>query len=347
MTTKKWLVGAAVLLCTSAWLRAGEPVTLDNVVAPDPNMADEPLAEKFSLEQALHFLDSASLYWQKEWKCFTCHTNYAYLMARPLISAAAPAHQEVRKFAEELVSQRWDKEGPRFDAEVVAMAASLALNDAATTKKLHPLTRRALDRMWTVQREAGDWAWLTNCGWPPMEVDEHYGVTLAAIAVGAAPDGYAKTPDAQAGLAKIRDYLTNNPPPDLHHRAMILWASTYVDGLITAEEQKACVKDLLAAERPTGGWAFAALYPWKRSDGLEQDKETSDGYGTGFVIYVLRRAGVPATEPAVQRGIAWLKTHQRESGRWFTRSLKKDTQHLITNAGSAFAVMALAACDQK
>jgi squalene-hopene/tetraprenyl-beta-curcumene cyclase len=336
----------AMLFCATTFLHGSEPVTLENVVPPERNTALEPMANTFSMERAVFFLDSAALSWQKSRKCFTCHTNYAYLMARPSISAAAPAHQEVRRYAEELVSERWDSVGPRWDAEVVATAASLALNDAATTKKLHPLSRRALDRMWTVQRASGEWEWLTKCGWPPMESDEHYGVTLAAIATGAAPEDYAKTGQAQAGLAKIRAYLKSHPAPDLHHKAMVLWASTYVDGLLSDQERKTSVQELLAAERPQGGWALATLYPWKRADRKDQDYETSDGYGTGFVIYVLRRAGVSETESALVRGLGWLKSHQRASGRWFTRSLNKDNEHFISHAGTAFAVMAIAACGE-
>ena len=56
---------------------------------------------------------------------------------------------------------------PRWDTEVVATAAALAINDAATTGTLHPLTRRALDRMWTLQKPDGDWDWL-KCDWPPL-----------------------------------------------------------------------------------------------------------------------------------------------------------------------------------
>lgn len=336
-----------VLLGARATLEAAEPVTSENLVAPEPNRADEPLAEKFSLERAVHFLDSASLDWQRSWQCFTCHTNISYLIARPNVGADAPAHREVRKFAEELISQRWEEVGPRHEGEVVAVAAALALNDAATTNKLHPLTRSALDRMWTVQRPEGDWRWPIRCRWPPMESDEHYGVTLAAIGAGAAPEGYLQTPAAQAGLAKIRTFLKNNPPKDLHHKAMVLWASTYIGELMTADERQACISGLIAAQRPDGGWAFATLYPWDRSDGKPQDLETSDGYGTGFAIFVLRKAGVPADEPAVARGVAWLKSHQRASGRWFTRSLNKDNEHFISHAGSAYAVMALAACGEK
>lgn len=347
MTARSWLLILATLCGTSHMLCAEEPVTLENYVPPDPNSATEPLAEKFSMDKAVRFLDTASLDWQQTWQCFTCHTNISYLMARPTISFDAPAHREVRKHAEALISRRWEEVGPRFEAEVVGIAAALALNDAATTGKLHPLTRTALDRMWTVQREEGDWTWPIRCAWPPMESDQHYGVTLAAIATGAAPDGYAKTPAAQAGLVKIRKFLKDNPPVDLHHQGMILWASTYLDDLMNADDRKACVKELLAAQRSDGGWNFASLYPWTRGDGKEQDMTSSDGYATGFVIFVLRKAGVPVQDSGIQKGVAWLKSHQRASGRWFTRSLNKDNEHYISHAGSAFAVMALATCGEK
>ena len=68
--------------------------------------------------------------------------------------------------------------------------------------------------------------------------------------------------------------------------------------------------------------------------------------GTGFAIYVLRQAGVPAEQPRIQKGIAWLKTHQRASGRWFTRSMWKDSKHYITHAGTAYGILALAACGE-
>jgi squalene-hopene/tetraprenyl-beta-curcumene cyclase len=48
----------------------------------------------------------------------------------------------------------------------------------------------------------------------------------------------------------------------------------------------------------------------------------------------------------LQRGIAWLKSSQRTSGRWYARSLNKDSKHFISHAGTAFAVRALAACEE-
>jgi len=329
-------------------VRAAEPVTLETVVNPGPNRADEPLAERFSLERAHQFLDAAALSWQKERKCFTCHTNYAYLHVRPalpsLTPSPAPSPQEtVRAFAEQLVLERWVEQGPRWDAEVVATAAALAFQDSRTTGKLHPATRQALDRMWTVQQEDGGWNWL-KCEWPPMESDDHYGVTLAALAVGTAPDHYAESPAAREGLAGIRRYLAHNPPPTLHHRGMILWAARYLPNLLSDDEKRETIEQLKGLQRPDGGWGLATLGDWKRADGTPQDRESSDGYGTGFVVYVLRQGGVSADDPDIQRGIRWLETHQRASGRWYTRSLYKDNHHFITHAGTALAVMALEAC---
>ena len=342
----------SVAICFSlAWMPLGkansaEVVTLENATDPGENRRDEPLAEAFSLENAISFLDSAALNWQKQQKCFTCHTNYAHLYAQTATAAADPAAREVRKFAEELIAQRWEQNGPRWDAEVVATGAALAFNDAATTGQLHPLTRKALDRMFTVQREDGGFTWI-KCDWPPMESDDHYGATLAAIAIGVAPDEYAKTDAAQRGMAKLREYLKNNPGPTLHHRAMVLWGDSYLRGTLSATEKEQIVEQLSALQKPDGGWGLATLGDWKRADGQPQDVESSDGYGTGFTLYVLLRGGIPASDPRIQRGVDWLKSHQRQSGRWFTRSLHKDSMHYITHAGTAFAMMALRECEQK
>lgn len=307
-----------------------------------PNRADEPIAKEFSLDRARGFLDAASREWQKGRKCVTCHTNAAYLSAGAEIGAKSDAFVEVRKFTEDLVKDRWATKGPRWDAEVVVAAYALAASDG---EKLHPLTRQALDRMWTVQRPDGGWNWL-KCAWPPMESDDHYGATLAILAAGRAPEKYAETPAAQEGLKKARAWLEKNPPSTLHHRAMLLWASKRVDGVMGADDRRKTLDELLALQLPDGGWSASSLGPWKRSDGKEQDTGTSDGYGTGFVVYLARQDGVAATDGRLQRGVAWLKTHQRESGRWFTRSLNKDGKHFLSHAGTAFATLALHACGE-
>lgn len=336
--------GAVVLLLPVAILSANEGITLENVVSPGPNRADEPFTEEYSLQEAVRFLDSAALTWQKERRCFSCHSNYAFLMARPAIAHAVPAHRQIREAAEYLATH--PRKTGYSPTEAVMVASVLAQNDATTTGKLHPATRSALDRIWEFQREDGGWKWLDD-NEPPSEIEEHYGVTMAAIGVGIAPDNYSRTPVAKAGLEKIREYLQSNPPANMHNRAMKLLASLVVDGIMTEVERKEVIAGLLALQKSDGGWNLATLgNNWIRSDGTPQDYETSDGYGTGFSIYVLRTAGVLADDPRIQKGVQWLKTHQRASGRWFTRSMDKDSRQYITHSGTAYALLALAACGE-
>jgi squalene-hopene/tetraprenyl-beta-curcumene cyclase len=263
-----------------------------------------------------------------------------------MVSAKGQAHDEIRSALENLVTKRWPDKKPRWDAEVVVAAAALAYNDSLTTKKLHAVTRTALDRMWTVQQKDGGIRWL-KLNQPPMEFDDHYGVTLAALAVGVAPEEYAETEQARKGLDGLRTWLQANPPKNLHHKTMMLWVSTYLDDFMSPTEKKATVKELLAKQLPDGGWSTSSLGDWKRADDHEQTPTISDGYGTGFTIFVLRRAGVLAEAPELQKGITWLKFNQRQSGRWFTRSLVNDeNKHYLAHTGSAFAVMAIQACEK-
>ena len=309
--------------------------------APAPNSPEEPMAQQVSLEKAAEFLDATALGWTRQRKCGSCHTNYVYLFARPALKGiASPAATEVRGFFEDRVTH-WETAKPRWDTEVVATAVALAVNDAATTGKLHPLSRKALDLMWPLQKEDGSWDWL-KCGWPPMEHDDYFGVVYAAIGVGAAPDGYAATESAKAGIAKLREHLRAHPAPSLHHKAMLLWASSKLDGLLTPEEAQKTVEQLRALQKPDGGWSLASLGDWKRHDGNANDAAQADAYATSFLAVVLRAAGAPADDPALRKARDWLRGHQRASGRWFTRSPSADNYHFLTHAATAYAVMALA-----
>jgi squalene-hopene/tetraprenyl-beta-curcumene cyclase len=337
------------LLCSlMSALRADEPPRVT------PNRPDEPLAKELSLTRAGAFLDSAVQTWASDRNCASCHTTYAYLMARPMLGdAKAPVLLETRKFFEDRIA-KWDNggegaglpEGTEGITEVVATAATLAFHDAHSTGKLHPRTRQALDKMWKLQRRDGSWDWNKH-NLPPQEFDDYYGAVFAAIGVGHAPEGYAQSAAAKEGVPRLTEYLRKNPPPTLHHKTMLLWASLKLDGLMTAEERAATVKELLALQRADGGWNLPSLGDWKRLNGRPNDRDApSDGYATGLIVYVLRQAGVAKDDPAVRRAVNWLKTNQRESGRWFTRSVNADRAHYLTNAGTAYAVMALAVCGE-
>jgi squalene-hopene/tetraprenyl-beta-curcumene cyclase len=337
-----------VALIPPLWVAADErrtpvePVTLESAEFPSANSADEPLAKSYSRARAKHFLDSAALGWQKRHNCMTCHTNYLYLMARPVLGGDDHAAQTVRQFAEDLVKKRWPEKGPRWDAEVVMTALVLAFNDAQTTGKLQPVSRQALDRMWTLQRADGGFDWI-SCDWPPMESDDQFGATMAALAVAVAPDEYAWTPQAAKGIEGLKHYFEGGNLPTLHHRAMLLWADTFRPLWFSSDARQKVLAELLALQHDDGGFGLATLGDWKRADGTPQDRQASDGYATGLVVYLACRAGLPADDPRVEKGVRWLRSHQRASGRWFTRSLHQDSHHYLTHAGTSMAVLALAA----
>ena len=353
------LGSALVLLALASGVTAGEPATKGKPSpTPAANRADEPRAKALSLARSAEFLDTVTLSWIKKRKCLSCHTGFPYLLARSTLGdPQTPALLEVRRFLEERVAA-WDQGGKGVGylkgqgslkisegvTEVVAIAATLALHDAQSTGKLHPRTRQALERMWELQRPDGSWAW-NKTRLAPLEHDDYYGVVYAALGVGYAPEGYAQSDGAKAGLARLQKYLRKHAPPDLHHKTWLLWASLKLDGLMTRAQREQTIKELLALQRGDGGCNLPSLGDWKRQDGEANDKQApSDGYATGLVVYVLRQADMPATAEPIRRGVSWLKTNQRASGRWFTRSLNADRAHYISHAGTAFAVLALQAC---
>lgn len=373
----------AVIVCVAVWMLcqartavAGDPLTLASATEPVAIAADEPFADAFSLELAAQNLDNTALHWQREHQCAACHTLPPYLMARPLLSSVAPEPPEVRAFFERIVNERLEGEPelPQdgISAVIIQTAAALAFHDRATTGTLHPATRTQLDRMWTLQRADGSWEWPFR-DTPPIKSDEHYGVVLAALATGAAPENYAASEAARHGLENIRRYLAANPAYSLHQQGMLIWAGTFVDDLVPGFDAAGTIDRLREVQRADGGWSLASLTenpddPQRQTDdgranraadghGREflvyvgRDKTyrsslASDGYATGFTLYVLRQAGVSADDPAIRRGIAWIKANQRASGRWFTPSQSWHTQHYISNAGNAYVIMALAACGE-
>ncbi len=331
-------------------IQAQDVVTLQSVPSQREKITDEePLAAEFSAKRAAIYLDRAALTWQKEKKCVTCHTNMPYLFARPALASVLRDSNEVRQFFEQYRTVRWKKKGPTEKQGFwpVVVGAGLTFNDVQTTGKLSPVTRDVLDLLWTVQRDDGGWKW-PHCDYAPMEIDDHFGVTLAALTVGIAPDGYAETEAAKAGLANLRTYLKNNPPKSLHHRAMIAWCSLRIDGIASDDDRARTLDQLLTLQRPDGGWSTSSfLTDWQglqRDDGEPLDTKTSDAYGTGLVIVISRELGTPADHPRLKRGIRWLLSNQRESGKWFTRSPVNDAGNLISNTGSAYAVLALQSC---
>jgi squalene-hopene/tetraprenyl-beta-curcumene cyclase len=136
----------------------------------------------------------------------------------------------------------------------------------------------------------------------------------------------------------------------LSNRAVLLWASRKVPGLITPEQQKAIISELLGKQQSDGGWSLTSMAgDWKRHDGTPQEAQ-SDGYATGLITFALQQAGISRENAQLQKGLAWLTANQnRAEGFWLAYSLNNNEEHHISpdtarfmkDAATAYAVLAL------
>ncbi len=311
-----------------------------------PATADEPMAAAFSARAAALSLDRGMDLWQQENRCIQCHANMHYGLARPLLNHVLPQPTAYDDLLRELVEQRWPEKGLRYPMEPVVVSMALVAEDNAHGRKLRSVTRKALVTMLGTQRRDGGWTW--NPGAPKAFIREYEGTLLAALNVACAPDDFRNTAGARVALERIRAYFTQHPAPSAHGEAMLLWASTHIEGLADDQQRSAIIQKLLALRSPDGGWAIGNLIVGTQTfEHLQTDsKRLSDAYATGFVIHALRRSGFAADDARLRPGVQWLKTHQRTSGRWFVPSLSGRRNHLLSNSATAWAVIALESCGE-
>ncbi len=322
--------------------------------------ADEPVRSEVSIEAALRHLDDGAMAWGGERKCVSCHTNGTYLAIRPaLTSTLGPPKSEVRDFfvstlntlKQEPVEKLKQSTRP---AQVIYIANGLAEWDAHVAKSLSPETESAIELMFSIQNENGTWGSL-DC-WPPFESDAYHEATVAAMAAATAPGWLKKAEHSdnavlKSSIERLRTYLRNEPPKHDYSRVLLLWANARMKGLLDETQRQALVDIVRKHQKDDGSWSirsFAAPEAWgsgNRAEKLKAEPDfanpAGDGHMTGLAIIVLRESGIDAADPQIARGLQWLRTNQRESGRWWTRSLNTDSWHFITYSSTAYAVLAL------
>ena len=112
----------------------------------------------------------------------------------------------------------------------------------------------------------------------------------------------------QASVKRAADWLIKAQPQTTEDRVFQLlglrWAGLNSNQAIIRKG----VRGLLVTQRPDGGWA-------------QLPSLASDAYATGQALVSMREAGgLPATDPAYKRGIAFLLKTQLEDGSWYVKS---------------------------
>lgn len=329
----------------------------DNITVPAAYEAEPTIP--LSLEKAALHLDHGAVAWSKQKKCVSCHTNGTYLFIRPALSRSlGNPSDEMRVFSVEQLAtlketgaRKLKRSGTR-PAQVIYIAAGLAEWDAHVTKKLSPETDDALRLMLDMQGKDGTWHSLT-C-WPPFESSAYQEAHMAAMAVATAPgwlESVADDADVMSKVELLKSYLRKTETPHEYAGVLKLWTSLRLDGILSDDEQAAIVKSIRKQQQDDGGWSirtFATPEQWgggNRAGKIRAEPDfaspPSDGHMTGLALLVLQAAEISNDDPQLQLGLKWLRENQRESGRWWTRSLNTNTWHFITYSGTAYPVLAL------
>ncbi|HTM50007.1 MAG TPA: ankyrin repeat domain-containing protein [Bryobacteraceae bacterium] len=206
---------------------------------------------------------------------------------------------------------------------LVGLAAEGYAPDATTEAMAHLVS--------TVQFPDGSFRALPAR--PPMEASDFTATALSLRAL----QLYGKDPEER--VAKALHWLTSAKPQTNEDRSMRLLGMTW--GKADSQRLRTAALDLLREQRQDGGWGQTAA--------LE-----TDAYATGQALVALRWSGeMAASDPAYQRGVAYLLRTQLSDGSWHVRTRAFPFQQYkesgfphgvdqwISAAGSSWAAMAL------
>jgi len=299
-----------------------------------------------AVKRALPALERSAKSFVAQRSCVSCHHNILPILTLRLaasrgftISSATLADVERKTFRELTNARAFD------DAVQGAAVGDPTPNDswlliAAQTAGLAPDLTNAV-----VAKRIASWQhdghWTTSDFRPPHSSSLFTSTATAVRAVRAyLPDEMRESRDRM--LAGARRWLKETPAhstEDATFRLLgLVWSDAMRDDIATA------TRELAGLQRPGGGWAQLNGYP-------------QDAYSTGEALYALHEAGVPASDAAIRKGLAFLLRTQAVDGTWrvrtrmispaevsppyFTTGFPYKKDEYISYAATSWATMAL------
>jgi squalene-hopene/tetraprenyl-beta-curcumene cyclase len=371
-------VVALVMLCPSQCLLAQPGRKLEyqydsgeiRVILPTE---DEPSVTAFgpaSLNAAAKYLEDGALSWVREKTCVNCHTTGPYLVERTAWSKQfGPPSREVHaNFVDSVPVEVTpvklaEKNGHQYYPDTftsVWRALGLAHWDRHITQETSEPTDRALRDMFEHQSENGSFVSHGEVEIPHITTDFQLSLQ-AARAITAAPGWLNRLQDDRllGRVAKLKSWLQTTTPNNDFDRVLKLQLAHYMPELVSQAERDSSLELLTTKQHADGGWSTRDMSPidaWhfemspavvKLIESLpDADRPKSDAYMTALAIVLMRQSDVPATDPRIARGLEWLKSQQRQSGRWWMHSLYRGNYHYITYIATVEALKAFELCGE-
>lgn len=327
--------------------------------------ADEPKVESFNRHSVLaasKYLDEGAVAWVRTRKCITCHTTGTYMAERPgLTKLLGPPRKEVLN---NFVNAIYDEPAYKGDFWFVWRSLGLAQWDKHVSGQLSDHTAKSLRQMFSRQMKDGSWDIARRNIQIPHVTTKFELAVQAARAVVAAPGwlDQLEGDELNQRVNRMKSYLRQYQPRNDYERALKLKLASVMPELVIKAEIEEAIAMLRRQQQPDGGWSTRRMSEgstWsigktRRIDELLKSEPDayapgSDPYMTALAIVLLRESNIPTKDEQIQRGIAWLKTNQRQSGRWWMKSLSfagNNQKNFTTYISTAQALRALSLCGE-
>ncbi|HEU4686994.1 MAG TPA: ankyrin repeat domain-containing protein [Vicinamibacterales bacterium] len=275
--------------------------------------------------------------------CISCHHN-----AMPAIAAAAARSKGI-EFDEVKARKNLDDIRTFFgaalprmmlgDAAVGGEAITAGYSQMALRADGQPLdTTTAAITHWLLARQMPDGRWLGNgLNRPPSEYSVISHTALAAGGLKSYPVP-GRRPEIDESLRRARNWLLAADAKSAEERGMRLMGLVWTDAPRGRVDE--AVRAIREKQETSGGWSqFGRTVP--------------DAYATGVSLYALHVAGVPATDEAYRKGVAFLLSTQYPDGTWLVRTHSFPVQRYfesgfpygrhqwISTAGTSWASLAI------
>ena len=277
------------------------------LIQGDCTSAEDKNSIRKSVEKAVPFILSEGNSWIESKDCTSCHRTSFMTWS---LSAAADVGIDVDQAAlEEL--RLWSRTDlNKLNEEDQKPAATRNLECAShilwaerklfTPRNDHATREVFLKYLIDGQQENG--LWKAN-GQLPLQrrpADETALVSSMwnALALGTSPDAEAQVARKKA-MVPIAKAPTGSSAEELMLRTLLAIQSQ------DDQQVSQWVAELKLRQREDGSWN------WVGETG-------SDPMATGMALYAFRFAGLPQSDPALQKGVVFLLSHQADNGSWDT-----------------------------
>jgi N-acyl-D-amino-acid deacylase len=226
------------------------------------------------------------------------------------------------------------------DPAVGGEALTAGYVQMALAREKYPLdTMTAAVTHWLIARQLPDGRWLGNgVNRPPSEYSPISHTAIAAAGLTSYPVPALKAPIDQA-LRRAQQWLLAAEPKSAEERGMRLMGLVWTNA--PRPRVEAAIRDVRGQQDAGGGWSqFGRTEP--------------DAYATGQSLFALCVAGVPPTDDAYKKGVAFLLGTQYQDGTWLVRTHSFPIQRYfesgfpfgrnqwISTAGTSWAALAIA-----